>query len=84
VRALGAGCPTPYRLLPAATLAIRDLYVDVMWPDGTPAVDGARAFAEIGRARAAFEHSPKESNRVTMRQSEAITPTLNVKFNGGY
>jgi hypothetical protein len=48
-------------------LPFGSLYVDVLWPDGTPAIDGARAFADIGRARADFEHCPKASNRVTLR-----------------
>jgi hypothetical protein len=48
-------------------LPFGSLHVDVLWPDGTSAIDGARAFADFGRARADFEHSPKTSNRVTLR-----------------
>jgi hypothetical protein len=55
-----------FLLLPKP-LPFGDLYVDVMWPDGTPAVDGARAFASTNNANADFERAPSASNRVKLR-----------------
>jgi hypothetical protein len=52
--------------LPMA-LPFGDLYVDVKWPDGEPAIGGARAFAEWNGARADFESARKTTNRVTLR-----------------
>jgi hypothetical protein len=48
-------------------LPFGDLYVDVKWPDGSPALGGARAFAEWNRARADFEQAPAITNRVKLR-----------------
>ena len=48
-------------------LAFGDLYVDVTWPDGSPARGGARAFANWNGARADFKQAPKETNRVKLR-----------------
>ncbi|MFN7921446.1 MAG: carboxypeptidase-like regulatory domain-containing protein [Bryobacteraceae bacterium] len=48
-------------------LPFADLYVDVVWPDGTPAVDMARAVADWGNARAAYETAPNGSRRVKLR-----------------
>jgi hypothetical protein len=49
------------------SLSFGDLYVDVTWPDGSPALGGARAFAEQGGARADFEGAPNATNRVKLR-----------------
>ena len=51
--------------LPEA-LPLATLQVEVLWPDGSPAIEGARAFAEGKGARAAFEHAAHRSNRVTL------------------
>jgi hypothetical protein len=48
-------------------LPFGSLYVDVVWPDGTPALGGARAFAETNGARADFERASMGSNRVKLR-----------------
>jgi len=49
------------------SLAFGDLYVDVTWPDGSPARGGARAFADWNGTRADFERAPIETNRVKLR-----------------
>ena len=48
-------------------LRFGDAYVDVTWPDGSPALGGARAFAEWNGARADFERAPNSTNRVGLR-----------------
>lgn len=49
-------------------LAFGVLHVDVLWPDGSPATDGARAFANDARsARADFASAAWSSNRVDLR-----------------
>jgi hypothetical protein len=48
-------------------LAFGTLYVDVKWPDGSPAVGGARASADWKGARADFESAPAADNRVKLR-----------------
>jgi hypothetical protein len=48
-------------------LPFGDFWVDVTWPDGSPAVGGARAFAEWNGARADFESAPNSTNRVKLR-----------------
>ena len=48
-------------------LTVGELYVDVTWPDGSPARGGARAFADWNGARADFERAPNETNRVKLR-----------------
>jgi hypothetical protein len=52
--------------LPGA-LAFGDLYVDVKWPDGSPALGGARAFAASNGARVDFQRAPDATNRVKLR-----------------
>jgi len=52
--------------LPGA-LSFGDLYVDVKWPDGSPALGGARAFAEWNGARADFERAANATSRVKLR-----------------
>jgi len=52
--------------LPRA-VSFGDLYVDVKWPEGSPALDGARAFAEWNGARVDFQDAPNMSNRVKLR-----------------
>lgn len=52
--------------LPEA-LPFGDLFVDVLWPDGSPALGGAAAFADWNSVRAAVEHAPKSENRVKLR-----------------
>jgi hypothetical protein len=47
-------------------LPFRTLYVDVVWPDGSAAIQGARATAEFDGARAAFEDAPEATNRVAL------------------
>ena len=49
------------------SLPFGDLYVDVMWPDGTPALGGARAWARWNGAEAGFEPAPSATNRVKLR-----------------
>lgn len=49
------------------SLPFGDLYVDVKWPDGSPALHGARAVAEWNGARADFQSAPKKTNRVKLR-----------------
>ncbi len=49
-------------------LAFGVLRVDVLWPDGSPATDGARAFADDARsARADFANAARSSNRAGLR-----------------
>jgi len=48
-------------------LPFGNLYIDVKWPDGSPALGGARAFAEWNGARADFERAPNMSARVKLR-----------------
>ena len=48
-------------------LAFGDLYVDVKWPDGSPASEGARAFARNNGAYADNGRAPAASNRVKLR-----------------
>jgi hypothetical protein len=48
-------------------LPFGSLYVDVVWTNGTPARNGARAFAEANGARADVERAPMGSNRVTLK-----------------
>ena len=48
-------------------LSFGDLYVDVKWPDGSLAVGGARATAELNGARADFKNASNSSNRVKLR-----------------
>jgi hypothetical protein len=50
--------PSP---LPFATL-----FVDVLWPDGSPATQGARATADWKGHRSDFERAAKNSNRVLL------------------
>jgi Carboxypeptidase regulatory-like domain len=48
-------------------LPFGDLFVDVKWPDGTAAVDGARAFSRWNGVRADSGLAPKGTNRVKLR-----------------
>lgn len=48
-------------------LPFGDLFVDVKWPDGSPALGGARAVAYWNGTRAGSEWAPKETNRVKLR-----------------
>jgi hypothetical protein len=47
-------------------LPFANLFVDVLWPDGSPATAGARAFAEWNGRRSALERAPVEGNRVRL------------------
>jgi len=69
--------PDPFFLKPGETrtgvvvhlpppLPFGTLFVNVLWPNGTPALRGARAFAEWNDSRAAFEHAASSSNRVAL------------------
>lgn len=46
-------------------LPFGNLIVEVLWPDGSPAI-GARAFAESKGGRSAFESAPRQSHRVAL------------------
>jgi hypothetical protein len=48
-------------------LLFGDLYVDVQWPDGSPASGGARANASWNGANADFQDAPSDGNRVKLR-----------------
>jgi hypothetical protein len=48
-------------------LPFGDLYVEVKWPDGSPALGGARAWAEWKKAEAGFGGAPASTNRVKLR-----------------
>lgn len=48
-------------------LAFYDLFVDVKWPDGSPALEGARAFASSNGAYADDGLAPAATNRVKLR-----------------
>ena len=48
-------------------LAFGDLFVDVKWPDGSPALEGARAFASSNGAYADDGRAPAATNRVKLR-----------------
>lgn len=61
-------------------LPFGDLYVDVKWPDGSPALGGARAFAEWNRARADFERAPPTTNRVRLRLALERTYEISVDW----
>lgn len=53
-----------FRLPPPLPLA--ELFVDVLWPDKTPAKGGARAEASSRGRRNAFERAPATTNRVKL------------------
>jgi hypothetical protein len=55
------------------------LFVDVQWPDGSPATGGAGAFATRYGQRNAFERAPKAGGRVTL--SLAVGRTYDISVN---
>jgi hypothetical protein len=60
-----------------APLEFGNLYVDVLWPDGSPAKDGARATAEYDGSRADFQSALETTNRVKL--SLALGRTYDVE-----
>jgi len=63
-----------------APLRFAHMFVDILWPDGSPATGGARGFANWRGRRSAFERAPDDSNRVTLNLAVGRTYDISVDW----